>query len=554
MSAEYLCNPLYYVEAMRHKHPQVLNDWCCTELSHVLDFSGSDGLGQVLAGVVDVRQGKTFVKKFSRNKQRANSQSGIFGAPLTEEGYRQARQLIDFLKDYITKEGIFRIPGNSERQRRLKDKINCGLLVDLENDIFTAHDVACVLKTLLGDLPEPLLTDRHYPAHVQAAGLTYEMDQVQSLTEEIGKRYQAKNTQDHITALRYLFLMLPPVNFKTLREILELLYCITEQENLNKMSAFNLGIMFAPHILWPRYLTTEDLRNQVLVNKLNCGVEFMITQYHKIFKVPAKMLKRCEQYIKHGRLIDEEEPAVLDQMQPQDECDSKSKTALVIGAPQTPNVEVKKEQNQTEAALAQLYASVQEMPPSSKKRKLMKQKHTEAPMHVKRRRAAPNPPAEHDDKIVQQRMNMRDTRHELVDQLQRNRSHTCTAPSTSKTTTAILAHPATYSECSVSPAKSRQKRKAPLTPKQREGQQLAAATKSSGVMKPVPSERSSLQSWKQQSDRPIHNTSQSNGSAVNRPVPKPRKLKENSQGSSVRHGSSHPKPKIGQKHELNSLV
>ena len=71
----------------------------------------------------------------------------------------------------ISKEGIFRIPGNSERQRRLKDKIGSGLLVDLDNDVFTAHDVACVLKTYLGDLPEPLLTDKHYPAHVQAAGI-----------------------------------------------------------------------------------------------------------------------------------------------------------------------------------------------------------------------------------------------------------------------------------------------------------------------------------------------------------------------------------------------
>ena len=70
MSSEYLCNPLYYVEVMRHKHPQVLNEWCRNELSNVLDFSGTNGLGQVLAGVVDPRQGKTFVKKFTKNKQK----------------------------------------------------------------------------------------------------------------------------------------------------------------------------------------------------------------------------------------------------------------------------------------------------------------------------------------------------------------------------------------------------------------------------------------------------------------------------------------------------
>ncbi|XP_022085578.1 rho GTPase-activating protein 19-like isoform X2 [Acanthaster planci] len=572
MSSEYLCNPLYYVEAMRHKHPQLLNDWCCTELSHVLDFSGSDGLGQVLAGVVDLRHGKTFVKKFTKNKQRANSQSGVFGAPLSEDGYRQARQLIDFLKDFITKEGIFRVPGNSERQRRLKDKISSGLLVDLENDVFTAHDVACVLKTFLGDLPEPLLTDKHYPAHVQAAGLTYEMDKVPSLTEELGRRYQAQRIHEHITALRYLFLMLPPVNFKMLREILELLHCITKQEKLNKMSAFNLGVMFAPHILWPRYLTTEDLRNQVLVNKLNCGAEFMITQCHKIFKVPAKMLKRCEQYVKNGKLEDDEEPK-----------------------PKERKAKVKKEQTQTEAALAHLYASVQDMPPSAKKRKLMKQfakncnmpgtptqvkedillrsqerhcrqrkhvrsrsagdaicKRVEASADVKRRRPAPNPPVEH-EKTIQQRMNLRNVRHELLDQLQKSYAKSCTPPSTPETTTTTSAR-GSYARSDLSPAKTHKKRRAPPTPKQQEEQQLATATKLSQVIKPVLRERPSSQLLKQQSDRPACRTPESGGLPMMKPVPKPRKLKEDGQVACVYHGHSHPQPRNGQKHELNSLV
>ena len=69
-----------------------------------------------------------------------------------------------------SKEGIFRIPGNSERQRRLKAKLNSAQLIDLNNEEFTTHDVACVLKTYLGDLPEPVLTEKHYLAHVQAAG------------------------------------------------------------------------------------------------------------------------------------------------------------------------------------------------------------------------------------------------------------------------------------------------------------------------------------------------------------------------------------------------
>lgn len=35
---------------------------------------------------------------------------------------------------------------------------------------FTAHDCANVLKTLLAELPNPLLTERHFEAYRQANG------------------------------------------------------------------------------------------------------------------------------------------------------------------------------------------------------------------------------------------------------------------------------------------------------------------------------------------------------------------------------------------------
>lgn len=73
----------------------------------------------------------------------------------------------------INHEGLFRIPGNSGRQQKLKNRINSREVIDLDSDEFTTNDIACVLKTFLGDLPEPLLTDRQYHAHVEAAGNSY---------------------------------------------------------------------------------------------------------------------------------------------------------------------------------------------------------------------------------------------------------------------------------------------------------------------------------------------------------------------------------------------
>ncbi|PIK34820.1 putative rho GTPase-activating protein 19 [Apostichopus japonicus] len=209
MSSENLCNPLLYMEIMKRKYPETFAEWCCTELSHVLDFSGAENIGQVLLGNVDVRHGKMITRKFSRKKKHTpDSPTGIFGSPLNDAGFCYARQLIEHLKKAINHEGLFRIPGNSGRQQKLKNRINSREVIDLDSDEFTTNDIACVLKTFLGDLPEPLLTDRQYHAH----------------------------------------------------ELLELLKSIADNDEMNKMSAFNLGVIFAPHVLWPRYDESDSSR------------------------------------------------------------------------------------------------------------------------------------------------------------------------------------------------------------------------------------------------------------------------------------------------------
>lgn len=57
----------------------------------------------------------------------------------------------------LCQEGIFRKTGSVSRQQELKFLINQLKPVNLDD--FTAHDVASVLKSILADLPEPLLTD-----------------------------------------------------------------------------------------------------------------------------------------------------------------------------------------------------------------------------------------------------------------------------------------------------------------------------------------------------------------------------------------------------------
>lgn len=57
----------------------------------------------------------------------------------------------------LSQEGIFRKTGSVSRQQELKFLVNQLKPLNLEE--FTCHDVASVVKSILADLPEPLLTE-----------------------------------------------------------------------------------------------------------------------------------------------------------------------------------------------------------------------------------------------------------------------------------------------------------------------------------------------------------------------------------------------------------
>lgn len=67
----------------------------------------------------------------------------------------------------MVQEGIFRRTGKLKRQQDLKAKLSANEHVDLESGEYSVHDCASVIKTYLSELPEPLLTEAHYPAYCQ---------------------------------------------------------------------------------------------------------------------------------------------------------------------------------------------------------------------------------------------------------------------------------------------------------------------------------------------------------------------------------------------------
>ncbi|XP_072386616.1 rho GTPase-activating protein 19-like isoform X1 [Diabrotica undecimpunctata] len=275
----------------------------------------------------------------------------VEGAPLTQEGICQIFQLIEYLKleENIKSEGIFRKTGSIERQHELKCLLNHGSTLDVGCGSYSVHDCASVLKGFLQELPEPLLTELHFPVYCQLAELYYinnEIPQEQKLLE----------------ALQLLLLLLPPENKLLLKDILHLLHQTASYESQNKMSSDNLAKLFTPHLLCPRSLSPAML---LKVSQPLFGiVSFMIKRFPDMFKVPAKLIVDFRAKYEKKR--------VLSPVKRLNESTADIASTVFTFVDQERTAK-ENESNPTETALAQLYAHIQSLPESSKKRKLIKQ-------------------------------------------------------------------------------------------------------------------------------------------------------------------------------------
>nr|XP_028709229.1 rho GTPase-activating protein 19 isoform X7 [Macaca mulatta] len=239
-------NPDFFVEKLRHEKPEVFTELVVSNITRLIDLPGTE-LAQLM-GEVDLKLpgGAGPASGFFRSLMslKRKEKGVIFGSPLTEEGIAQIYQLIEYLHKNLRVEGLFRVPGNSVRQQILRDALNNGTDIDLESGEFHSNDVATLLKMFLGELPEPLLTHKHFNAHLKIADLMQFDDK--------GNKTNIPDKDRQIEALQLLFLILPPPNRNLLKLLLDLLYQTAKKQDKNKMSAYNLALMFAPHVLWPK--------------------------------------------------------------------------------------------------------------------------------------------------------------------------------------------------------------------------------------------------------------------------------------------------------------
>lgn len=169
--------------------------------------------------------------------------AGIDNVPLV------VKRCIDVIETYgLDIEGIYRTSGNKATVQQLKDSIDSNfanyLLVgnNIDPDNVLDADIYCtasLLKVYFASLPEPLLTEEYYQSFIET---------VKSLDET----FIAKK-------LHHLVYNLPDGAYFTLRSLIFHLNKVAANQDVNRMNAKSLAIIWGPAILSDNSMSPQDL-------------------------------------------------------------------------------------------------------------------------------------------------------------------------------------------------------------------------------------------------------------------------------------------------------
>jgi len=152
-------------------------------------------------------------------------------------------------------EGLFRVSGRQEEMMSIRQAYEDGLIPNL-NEIKDPHALAGLIKMVIRELPNPLLTHMLYDPLIKLADLP--------------------DIQERMSILSTVLASLPPNCSGLLQYVMTFLHEVSTYADVNKMESKNLSIVFAPNILRPREesaITAMQNTRPVLI-----VVETMISQ------------------------------------------------------------------------------------------------------------------------------------------------------------------------------------------------------------------------------------------------------------------------------------
>lgn len=166
-------NPHELVQNMRKTNLVQLETLCKMHLSFEIDL---DLDSNSLDSVWD-RKPKLWTKFQKKTKGCTSTLHSPINQfqTITQFLLDQLEKLIFYLikEENLTQEGIFRKTGSVARQNELKLVLFENSDVNLDEAQYTSHDCASVMKTILSELEEPILTLTYYSAFQQVAGETF---------------------------------------------------------------------------------------------------------------------------------------------------------------------------------------------------------------------------------------------------------------------------------------------------------------------------------------------------------------------------------------------
>ncbi|XP_053683198.1 rho GTPase-activating protein Graf [Sabethes cyaneus] len=191
---------------------------------------------------------------------------------LDDVGFAFVRKCIEVLERRgLEEEGLYRIGGVStkitkllnmglDRKKTEKDRLMF-FNDEQSSDVLESKTIASALKHYLRNLNEPLMTFRLHHSFISAA--------------------KQETRQQRINDVHQLIHRLPKSHFEMLDIVIRHLKCVSLKSEKNKMSVFNLGVVFGPTLL----RAAEETVAAILDIKFNnVVIEILIENYDKIFK------------------------------------------------------------------------------------------------------------------------------------------------------------------------------------------------------------------------------------------------------------------------------
>ena len=147
--------------------------------------------------------------------------------------------------------------------RKLREAFDTGGNRPSLDDV-DVHSVASLLKSYLGDLPQPLVPVAHY-------------DRVMHIVT----RERPLDPEAAIIALSDALQQLPPANYNLLRYLCEFLHSVAQCSEVNLMTAANLAMVFSPCFIKPE-IDDPALLAGTAANRTT-AVHDMIEHFSRIF-------------------------------------------------------------------------------------------------------------------------------------------------------------------------------------------------------------------------------------------------------------------------------